>query len=136
MQITYRQMLRIAALCGALAVITGAFGAHTLKGIFEARQLDSAHLLAIYEKGVQYQFYHTLALALVAVLMQASPGNRRLPRAGMFFLFGIICFSGSLYLLACRDLIPFSVAWVGPVTPLGGLSFIAGWVFLLLSARD
>lgn len=114
----------IAAISGALAVALGAFGAHGLKPHLDAYQL------AIYEKGVQYQFYHTLAL-LAAGMLEAQKGTSKwLDYAGWLFLGGILCFSGSLYLLACRDMLPFSVAWAGPVTPLGGVAFIAGWLTL------
>ena len=130
------KMLRLTAFFGAAAVVIGAFGAHGLKSAFEARQLDTRYLLGIYEKGVQYQFYHTLALGLVSLLLRHQPGSKWLPRAGWLFAAGILLFSGSLYLLACRDLLPFSVGWAGPVTPLGGLCFIAGWVALLVSTFE
>lgn len=130
------KMLRLTAFLGAAAVVIGAFGAHGLKSAFEVRQLDTRYLLGIYEKGVQYQFYHTLALGLVSLLLHHQPGSKWLPRAGWLFTAGILMFSGSLYLLACRDLLPFPVAWAGPVTPLGGLCFIAGWVALLVSTFE
>lgn len=121
--------LQIGCLAGALAVVLGAFGAHGLKP-----QLD-AYQLGIYEKAVQYQFYHALAL-LAAGLLERQLGASSWTRyAGWAFLGGMLCFSGSLYLLACRNLLPFSVAWAGPVTPLGGLGFIAGWVMLWMAAR-
>lgn len=121
--------LQIGCLAGALAVMLGAFGAHGLKP-----QLD-AYQLGIYEKAVQYQFYHALAL-LAAGLLERQLGASSWTRyAGWAFLGGMLCFSGSLYLLACRNLLPFSVAWAGPVTPLGGLGFIAGWVMLWMAAR-
>ena len=127
------KILRWTALLGAAAVIIGAFGAHGLKSMFEARQLDVRHLLAIYEKGVQYHFYHTLALGLVGLLAQQRPAGKWLKYAGILFTAGIVCFSGSLYLLACRDLLPFPVGWAGPVTPLGGLCFIGGWLSLFVA---
>ncbi|MFN0175196.1 MAG: DUF423 domain-containing protein [Saprospiraceae bacterium] len=119
--------LRWAALLGALAVGIGAFGAHGLKP-----QL-SDYQIAIFEKGAQYQFYHVLALLAVALLLRQSPENRWLRRAGWFFIAGIVGFSGSLYLLACRDLLSFSVAWAGPVTPIGGLCFLTGWAMLAMA---
>lgn len=134
MNVQSEKMLRLAAIFGLTAVAIGAFGAHGLKSAFEARQLDTRYLLGIYEKGVQYQFYHTLAIGFVALWLQNRPENKWLLRAGWLFAAGILMFSGSLYLLACRDLLPFPVAWAGPVTPLGGLCFIAGWLFLLLSS--
>jgi uncharacterized membrane protein YgdD (TMEM256/DUF423 family) len=115
---------RLATLLGAFAVAIGAFGAHGLK----PRLTD--YQLSIFEKGVQYQFYHTLALLALALWMQVHPERAgQLQWVGWLFIGGIVLFSGSLYLLACRDLLPFSVAWAGPVTPLGGLCFIAAWLW-------
>ncbi len=114
---------------GAAAVGIGAFGAHGLKPHL------SEYQIAIFEKGVQYQFFHALAILAVGILLQKNPNNVWLRRSGWFFLAGIICFSGSLFLLACRDLLPFSVALAGPVTPLGGLSFLAGWGMLYWGAK-
>ncbi len=115
---------------GAAVVGIGAFGAHGLKPHL------SDYQIAIFEKGVQYQFYHTLALLAVGILLQHYPKNVWLPRAGWLFFAGIIGFSGSLFLLACRDLLPFQVAWAGPVTPLGGLCFIAAWVMLFFGTKE
>ncbi|MBL7810092.1 MAG: DUF423 domain-containing protein [Saprospiraceae bacterium] len=114
--------IRLGAILGALTVIIGAFGAHGLKPKL------SEYQIAIFEKGVQYQFYHSLAILVVGLLLQQFPGTKGLRQAGWLFFAGILCFSGSLYLLACRDLIPVPVGWAGPVTPLGGVLFIAGWV--------
>ncbi len=125
-----KQLLRIAALSGLFTVGLGAFGAHGLKPLLNEYQL------MIFEKGIQYQFVHTLALALAGMLWQQQPDHTHFARAGWAFLFGIACFSGSLYLLACRDLLPFSVIWAGPVTPIGGLSFMAGWLLLFWGLRD
>ncbi len=116
-----------AACSGALAVSIGAFGAHGLKPQLSEYQLD------IFEKGVQYQFIHTLALLGAGLLQMLK--NRDMKWTGRLFAAGIIFFSGSLYLLACRDLLPFSVAWAGPVTPLGGLCFIAGWLALIFEGQ-
>lgn len=117
------RFIQIAAGAGALAVIIGAFGAHGLKPHLSEYQLN------IFEKGVQYQLVHTLALFGVGLLEQLT--NKDLKWSGWLFAAGILFFSGSLYLLACRDLLPFSVAWAGPITPLGGLCFIAGWLSLI-----
>jgi uncharacterized membrane protein YgdD (TMEM256/DUF423 family) len=124
---TSSNILRTAAGLGALAVITGAFGAHGLKPYLDAYQAG------IYEKAVHYQFFHTFALALTGLLAERRPEQKKLRLAAWLFIAGIVCFSGSLYLLACREILPFGVAWAGPVTPLGGLCFIAGWVLLALS---
>ena len=122
--------LRLAALLGALTVAIGAFGAHGLKPKLTEYQLN------IFEKAVQYQFVHTLALLAVGLLLQQQPDNAWLQRAGWGFVIGIAFFSGSLYLLACRDLLAFPVGWAGPITPLGGLSFIAGWAMLWWALRE
>lgn len=121
--------IRIAAISGALAVATGAFGAHGLKPLLTEYQLS------IYEKAVHYQFYHTLAILVAALLMKGNENNRYLRLSGWFFTAGILCFSGSLYLLACRDILTVPTGILGQVTPLGGVFFIAGWVLLLLSTR-
>lgn len=116
----------IAALLGALAVALGAFGAHGLEGKLDPSSLQT------YKTGVQYHFIHLIPLLLIPFL----PNGRfkvRLLLAGWLFLLGIVLFSGSLYLLSTRDLTGLKVAWLGPVTPIGGLLFIGGWVALALS---
>lgn len=107
------------SIVGLLAVILGAFGAHALK----ARLTESA--LSAYQTGVSYQMYHALALILTGVLMLHYRELAALDWAARLFLAGIILFSGSLYLLTLTDM-----RWLGPVTPLGGLCFIAGWAML------
>lgn len=114
--------LLIAALSGLIAVALGAFGAHGLKGYL------APYLMDVYQTGVQYQFYHTLALLAVAVLALREPG-RALSVAGWCFTFGIVLFSGSLYLLAFSG-----THWLGAVTPIGGLAFLVGWAALAYSA--
>jgi uncharacterized membrane protein YgdD (TMEM256/DUF423 family) len=115
--------LLIAALNGFLAVALGAFGAHGLK------QRLSADLLAVYQTGVQYHFYHTLALLLVAALMLHWPQSNSLRWSALLFCIGILVFSGSLYVLSITG-----VRWLGAITPLGGVAFLAGWIALALAA--
>ena len=112
--------LFIGALLGALAVITGAFGAHGLEG-----RLD-AHHLAIWHKAVHYHALHALALVAIG-LLQRTGSTPRL--AGWLMLVGILLFSGSLYGLALSDL-----RWLGMITPFGGLAFILGWLALAFFA--
>jgi uncharacterized membrane protein YgdD (TMEM256/DUF423 family) len=113
---TNSSALRIAAILGALAVVLGAFGAHGLKGV-----LVSNGTTAIWEKAVFYHFAHTVMLFVLA-------GRAPLRRvAWLSFLFGILIFSGSLYLLAVTNL-----RWLGAITPVGGISFIVGWVCLAI----
>jgi uncharacterized membrane protein YgdD (TMEM256/DUF423 family) len=123
MQKTY--LLAGIILCG-LAVVLGAFGAHGLKKVV------TADLLAIFQTGVQYQMYHGIALILVAILFEKF-SNGMMNTSGIFFLLGILLFSGSLYaitgLYAAGKTIPMPV---GIVTPIGGLCFIIGWLLLLI----
>ena len=114
-------------LLAAVAVALGAFGAHGLKPKLSIEQLQT------YETAVKYQFYHVYALIVVGILMQIFP-NLKLALAGDFFLTGIILFCGSLYFLACKDLLGLqSISkFIGPITPLGGLCFIIGWVILFV----
>lgn len=114
--------LLIAALNGFLAVALGAFGAHGLK------QRLSADLLAVYQTGVQYHFYHTLALMLVAALMLHWPQSAPLRLSALLFCLGMLVFSGSLYVLSITG-----IRWLGAITPLGGLAFLAGWIALAVA---
>lgn len=118
----------IAAVYGMLAVVLGAFGAHALK-----EKLD-AYSLEIFNKGVQYQFYHVAALLAVIFLADKVP-SKTLNYAGWFFTAGMLFFSGSLYLLATRSLLGTDAISpvIGPLTPIGGLCLIIGWVLLLVS---
>jgi uncharacterized membrane protein YgdD (TMEM256/DUF423 family) len=118
----------IASLYGMLAVISGAFGAHALKD-----KLDS-YQHSIYEKAVSYQFYHVAALLAVAFLSSRQV-SKSLEWSGWLFTAGILLFSGSLYLLAARELLGINslTPVLGPATPLGGLCLIAGWILLCIS---
>lgn len=122
-----RQIIITAAVLGMLAVITGAFAAHGLKQYLSAQQLE------IWHTAVQYQFYHVFALLFLSRLARA---DSRLSRAAYYlFTAGIILFCGSLYLLACNERLGWGwLAIMGPVTPLGGLLFIAGWASMGLAA--
>lgn len=113
-----RGWLMIAALSGFLAVSLGAFGAHMLKTLFSDYQMQ------IYQTGVSYQFYHTLALLLVVLLSQQYQA-RALRVARVSFLVGMVLFSGSLYLLAYTG-----IGWLGAITPLGGSLLLVGWLSL------
>jgi len=117
------RFLTLAALCLFLAVGLGAFGAHGLRG-----RIDEA-ALAVYQTAVQYQFWHGLGLALVAILSRHDPGSRLLCWSGWLLVAGIALFSGSLYLLVASGARGF-----GAVTPVGGLSFLAAWLVLVVYA--
>ncbi len=123
-----KKLFIIACLSAALAVVLGAFGAHGLKARLSAEQLQT------FEVGVRYQFYHSFAL-LAAALCGQYCDTRWLNRVAYCFLGGMLCFSGSLYLLANREWLGISHwTWLGPITPLGGLLFIAGWLCLAYAA--
>ncbi|MBT5923381.1 MAG: DUF423 domain-containing protein [Cellvibrionales bacterium] len=120
--------IQLAAINGALAVMIGAFGAHALKARL------TPELLSVYETGVQYHFWHTLALLAVGLLAFQLPDSRALIASGIAFIIGIILFSGSLYLLASTDIRQLGFMPVGLITPFGGMSFIIGWLLLLISS--
>jgi uncharacterized membrane protein YgdD (TMEM256/DUF423 family) len=122
-----RIFLIVAALAGLTAVILGAFGAHSL------RPLLSPDQLAIWEKGVQYQIYHALALFICSLYLRKEY-SASVRNAAICFIAGIVCFSGSLYLLATRELTGISTLIIGPITPIGGFFFIAGWGLILMQA--
>ena len=122
----HKLFLVIASVSGALSVGIGAFGAHALK------KLVSSDSVATFETGVKYQFYHTFALLTVGILFSFIPG-KWLAAAGWLFIFGILLFSGSLYLLtALKATNTVGLTGIGIITPIGGLLFIAGWLCLLV----
>jgi len=122
-----KQIIITASFFGVLAVIAGAFGAHGLKGSLTAQQLE------VWHTAVQYHFYHVFALLFLSTFARFKSGL--ISASYYLFAIGIIFFSGSLYLLACRDVLGWSwIPAMGPVTPLGGLLFIAGWITLALAA--
>lgn len=122
-----RQIIITAAILGMLGVIAGAFAAHGLKQYLTPQQLE------IWHTGVQYQFYHVFAILFLSVTTRFN--QKQISIAYYLFLFGILFFSGSLYLLACRELLGWDwLIVMGPITPIGGLLFIAGWAILALAA--
>ena len=124
-----REILRwplILGACFALtAVMAGAFGAHGLRGLVSPRGLE------VFQTAVTYQMYHSLALILVAILsalgLAGESGSKLLPIGAGFFTAGIVLFSGSLYLLVLTQM-----SWPGPITPLGGVCFMVGWVLVIV----
>ena len=114
--------LLVAAVNGFLAVATGAFAAHGLQGRIDA------HALSVFETGSRYQMYHALAIGLAALAARGSAASAA-HAAAIFFLAGIVLFSGSLYALALTG-----IRGLGIVTPFGGLSFLVGWAALAWAA--
>ncbi len=115
--------LFLAAMSGLTGVAMGAFGAHSLKAVL------SPDMLAVYKTAVDYQMWHALGLALVAILYQTNTESEHLKWAGWLMFCGIIVFSGSLYLLSI-----LSIKWLGMITPLGGICFLLGWGSLAVFA--
>ena len=112
-------LLRFGAVVCFLAVALGAFGAHALKA-----SLESTGMLEVWNKAVLYHFLH--GIALVALALHGA-GNRA---TCFLFVAGILLFSGSLYTMALTN-----VRWLGAITPLGGLCFLAGWAWLVIAPR-
>jgi len=120
-------ILTLAAINGFLAVALGAFAAHGLRSIV------SPELINTFQTGVQYHMYHALALFGVGILLLHYPRHTLLQASGWLFVAGIVIFSGSLYVLALSG-----IRWLGAITPIGGVMFLAGWALLgwaVFSAR-
>jgi uncharacterized membrane protein YgdD (TMEM256/DUF423 family) len=118
-----RVFLTLGALSGLVAVAAGAFGAHAL------RDRLSADMLSVFQTGVTYQMYHALALVLVGILLGrfSVDGSVWLSASGWLFVVGTVLFSGSLYALSLSG-----TTWLGAITPLGGVAFLAGWLTLAI----
>ena len=114
--------LFLAASNGFLAVALGAFAAHGLRASLEPRLLET------FQTGVQYHMYHALALLAVAWLAQVNP-SPVVRASGYLFALGILLFSGSLYALSLSG-----IRWLGTITPIGGVAFLAGWGCLCWAA--
>ena len=122
-----KNYLIIVGVLGILAVSLGAFGAHTLASLVSEKSLSA------FQTGVQYHFYHTLAILGITQLLPHSNQPNLLKKAIHAFIVGILLFSGSLYLLAMSNLL-VSGEWnkiIGPLTPIGGIVFIIGWGILI-----
>ena len=112
--------LLIGTLNAGLCVVLGAFAAHKLKEILSVASLNT------FQTGVQYHFYHSLGLILLSLLiLQLGDANKSLVYSGYVFILGILLFSGSLYGLSFQ-----LGTWLGPITPIGGLCFIAAWLLM------
>ena len=117
-----RTFVALGAISALLAVAAGAFGAHALRARL------SPDMQAVFEIGARYHMYHALALLAAAWAFTRWPGGP-VVAAGWLFVAGTVLFSGSLYLLALTG-----QRWLGAITPLGGLAFIAGWAALAWAA--
>jgi len=122
--------MKAAALLAGLSVVFGAFGAHTLKEYLETKDLMT------WETACRYQMYHALALLIISIIPDPLK-SAHLKWSAIYFLLGILLFSGSLYLISLSQLIPLNLKWIGPLTPIGGLFFILGWGrLILMSTRN
>jgi uncharacterized membrane protein YgdD (TMEM256/DUF423 family) len=121
-----KRIIIAASIFGMIAVILGAFGAHTLKGRLSSSELE------VWKTAVDYHFYHTFALLFLATFSKKD--SRAINLSAWFFTIGILLFSGSLYLLSTKEILNLTgISFIGPITPIGGLFFILGWVFLLIA---
>ncbi|MBN2731337.1 MAG: DUF423 domain-containing protein [Balneolaceae bacterium] len=118
----FKLFVSLGSINAFVAVALGAFGAHALKDRL------SANMLAIFETGVQYHFYHALGLLAVGLIATHLPNSSLVKWSGWLMAFGILLFSGSLYVLAATG-----IKWLGAITPIGGTAFIAAWVILAIA---
>ncbi len=121
-----KYLLSLGGLFSGIAVALGAFAAHGLKASVTPYHLE------VFQTGVQYQFIHAAALIACGILVhmaQTEKVQKYFSRAAICFIIGIFCFSGSLYALALTG-----IKWFGPITPMGGLLFIIGWILFVLAA--
>ena len=119
-----KNYVSIGAVIALLAVAFGAFGAHSLKDHL------SEDDLSVFETGVRYQMYHGLGVLLVALLSDRLGSGKLVLWSARLLTIGVVLFSGSLYALSMTGIDAF-----GPITPIGGVAFLAGWLCLALSVR-
>ncbi len=115
--------ITLASCSGMFAVMLGAFAAHALKDTLDE------YSLGVFQTAVQYHFYHSFALLAVGILAISLPDSLLLRSSGWLFFIGLLLFCGSLYVLSFSG-----VRWLGAITPLGGLCFIAAWATLAAAA--
>ncbi len=124
-----KTFIRTGSLLAGLGVAIGAFSAHLLKEHITTAQMET------FQTGVRYHLIHALGFLMIGVMLYFRR-TKWLLRAGWSFVIGIVLFSGSLYLLSVRDLLSAPIEWIGFLTPLGGLFFIAGWIGIFLSTYE
>lgn len=128
-KIVMKSLVIIGGSLAAIAVILGAFGAHALKEVLTETQLRS------YETGIKYQLVHSLGIVLLAMLYHQTK-IKLIKTAGILMFIGVLLFSFSIYLLACKDLLHIeSWTFLGPITPFGGLSLIISWLLVIIAAN-
>ncbi len=117
-----KTILLTGILFGVLAIILGAFGAHSLKEILSASSLDS------FETGVRYQMYHAILLMIIGGW--SAKEKLKLKTVYYFFCIGVVCFSFSIYVLSFKEVMNWSPGIFGLITPFGGVMLIVGWILL------
>ena len=119
-----RKIISTGAVLGMIAIILGAFGAHALKKVLSMEELST------FETGVRYQMYHALFLIFIGIINELSQKTKKI--IYNLVVFGVLLFSGSIYVLATNSLTSFDFKVIGFITPIGGLLLILAWVVLLL----
>lgn len=129
-----KRLIQFAGISGAIGVALGAMAAHFLKGKMELGEITLNELQA-FETGTRYQIYHSILLLSIA-LFYDKLSSKLVSKAVYCFMAGIVLFSGSLYLLSTGKLMGItSVRWLGPITPIGGLFLITGWLLTAFSGN-
>jgi uncharacterized membrane protein YgdD (TMEM256/DUF423 family) len=120
----YKKIMITGLLLGITGIILGAFGAHTLK------KMLSIEALVTFETGVKYQIYHALFLLFLSNSLVTDKA-----KSSAFYLIisGVVCFCGSIYIIALKDIIGITIGKLGIITPIGGVLLIAGWFVVLLN---
>lgn len=127
-----KRLILFAGISGAIAVALGAMAAHFLKSKAETGLISENNLHA-FETASEYQLYHSIVLLLIGFISNDSY-TRFVKKSTYCFMAGIVLFSGSIYILSTAGLVGISnIKWLGPITPIGGMFFIAGWLLLALS---
>ena len=119
-----KKIISTGAILGMIAIILGAFGAHALKKVLSMEELST------FETGVRYQMYHALFLIFIGIINELSQKAKK--TIYNLLVFGVVLFSGSIYVLATNSLTSFDFKVIGFVTPIGGLLLILAWGVLLL----
>ena len=119
-----KKIISTGAVLGMIAIILGAFGAHALKKVLSMEELST------FETGVRYQMYHALFLIFIGIINELSQKTKKI--IYNLVVFGVLLFSGSIYVLATNSLTSFDFKVIGFITPIGGLLLILAWGVLLL----
>jgi uncharacterized membrane protein YgdD (TMEM256/DUF423 family) len=128
-----KRLLQFSGFSGAIAVSLGAMAAHGLRSKLETGLITETNLQT-FDTAARYQMYHSIVLLIIALLIDKFDA-KSITRAGYCLMIGIVLFSGSLYLLATAKLLGLEhVNWLGPITPIGGLFFIFGWLFIVVAS--